>query len=259
MMTFPLLRLHVLQPTTGRINSDRIWRAFEVRAAPPTAYTRSPTSRSPWSMLRSALQSFGTFKARPPLAFPGQRIGLMGGTFNPPHEGHVICASTALRRLKLDQLWWMVTPGNPLKSGAGLPDFKERMALSRALSPGPAVKVTGFEAELGSPYTYATIRFITRHYPRVRFVWVMGADNLATFHRWQHWRDIARLVPIAVVDRPGWHLKALSSPAARFLARRRLPEAKAALLPGRVPPAWVLLSSKLSPASSTALRAVRER
>jgi nicotinate-nucleotide adenylyltransferase len=209
-------------------------------------------------MLRSALQSFGTLKARPPLAFAGQRVGLMGGTFNPPHEGHAICAATALRRLRLDQLWWIVTPGNPLKSGAGLPGLKERMDASRGFAASLAIKITGFEAELGSPYTYATIRFLTQHFPRVRFVWVMGADNLATFHHWQHWRDIARSVPIAVVDRPGWRLKALASPAGRFLARRRLPEVEAALLPCRKPPAWVLLGTRLSEASSTALRARRQ-
>jgi nicotinate-nucleotide adenylyltransferase len=207
-------------------------------------------------MLKSTLQSFGSFKARPPLAFPDQRVGLMGGTFNPPHEGHAVCATMALRRLELDQLWWTVTPGNPLKSGAGLPELGARMAASCPFARSPAIKITSFEAALGSPYTYATIRFVTRRFPRVRFVWVMGADNLATFHRWQHWKDIARLVPIAVVDRPGWHLKALSSPAARFLARRRLPEASAALLPVRTPPAWVLLTTKLSEASSTALRAL---
>jgi nicotinate-nucleotide adenylyltransferase len=208
-------------------------------------------------MLRSALQSFGTLKARPPLAFAGQRVGLMGGTFNPPHEGHAICAATALRRLRLDQLWWVVTPCNPLKSGEGLPDLKERMEASRGFAASPAIKITGFEAELGSPYTYATIRFLTKHLPRVRFVWVMGADNLATFHHWQHWRDIARLVPIAVIDRPGWHLKALSSPAGRLLARRRLTEAQAALLPCRKPPAWVFLGTRLSEASSTKIRAHR--
>jgi nicotinate-nucleotide adenylyltransferase len=206
-------------------------------------------------MLKSALQSFGSLQARLPLATPGQRIGLMGGSFNPPHEGHAVCALTALNRLRLDQLWWMVTPGNPLKSGAGLPSLEERMAASRALAPNPAIKITGFEAELGSPYTYATIRFVTRHMPRMRFVWVMGADNLATFHLWQHWRDIAGLVPIAVVDRPGWHQPALASPAARYLARRRLPESAAGSLPGRKPPAWVFLSTRLSEASSTALRA----
>jgi nicotinate-nucleotide adenylyltransferase len=206
-------------------------------------------------MLKSALQSFGTFKVRLPLVYPGQRVGLMGGSFNPPHEGHVVCALTALNRLRLDELWWMVTPGNPLKSAAGLPDLQARMAASRALAPNPAIKVTGFEAELGSPYTYASIRYVTRRLPRVRFVWVMGADNLATFHLWQHWRDIAAIVPIAVVDRPGWHLKALASPAARFLANRRLPERRAGLLAHCSPPAWVFLSTRLSEASSTALRA----
>jgi len=206
-------------------------------------------------MPRSDLQSDTAFKARPPLAYPGQRVGLMGGTFNPPHAGHLVCAVTALRRLKLDQLWWMVTPGNPLKSGAGLPGFVERMARSRALVTDPAIKVTGFEAELGSPYTYATLGYLERRYPAVHFVWVMGADNLATFHRWQHWRAIARLVPIAVVDRPGWRLAALASPAARFLARSRLPEDRAPLLPEQSPPAWVLLTTTLSEESSTVLRA----
>ncbi len=206
-------------------------------------------------MLRSTLLHPTSLRARTPLALPGQRIGLMGGSFNPPHEGHAVCALTALTRLRLDQLWWMVTPGNPLKSAAGLPDLEARMAASRAFARSPAIKITGFEAELGSPYTYATIRFVTRHLPRVRFVWVMGADNLATFHHWQHWRDIARLVPIAVVDRPGWHLKALASPAARYLARSRLSEAHAALLPAAKPPAWVFLTTHLSEASSTALRA----
>jgi nicotinate-nucleotide adenylyltransferase len=210
-------------------------------------------------MLISSPQSPGILEARPPLALPGQRVGLMGGTFDPPHEGHAICALTALHRLELDQLWWIVTPGNPLKSGAGLPGLEERMAASRRFARSPAIKITGFEAQLGSPYTYATVRFVRQHLPRVRFVWVMGADNLATFHHWQHWRDIAWTVPIAVVDRPGWHLKALASPAARYLARRRLPEGCAALLPGCKPPAWVFLSTRLSEASSTALRAQRGR
>lgn len=182
----------------------------------------------------------------------------MGGTFNPPHEGHSVCAITALRRLRLDQLWWMVTPGNPLKTSDGLPSLEDRMAASRSYAASPAITITGFEAELGSPYTYATLRFVTQRLPRVRFVWVMGADNLASFHHWQHWRDIAQTVPIAVVDRPGWHLKALASPAARYLARRRLSEARAGLLAGAKPPAWVFLTTRLSEASSTALRGERE-
>ena len=200
-------------------------------------------------------QSIATLRAQMPLAPPGQRIGLMGGTFNPPHEGHLICAVTALRRLQLDQLWWMVTPGNPLKSGEGLPSLDERMAASRRLATDPRIKVTGFEAALGSPYTYETLRYVTRRFPGVHFVWVMGADNLAGFDRWQRWRDIARLVPMAVVDRPGWRFKALASPAAGSLARYRVPETLAAGLALMMPPAWTLLSTRLSEASSTALRA----
>lgn len=200
-------------------------------------------------------RSIASHRALMPLALPGQRIGLMGGTFNPPHDGHRICAVTALRRLQLDQLWWMVTPGNPLKSGEGLPSLEARMAASRRLVTDPRIRVTGFEAALGSPYTYETLRYVTRRLPGVRFVWVMGADNLAGFDRWQRWRDIARLVPMAVVDRPGWRLKALASPAAGSLAGYRVPETLAAGLALMAPPAWSLLSTRLSEASSTALRA----
>lgn len=205
-------------------------------------------------MLKSAPVRSATPNVRLPHAVPGQRIGLMGGTFNPPHEGHTACAITALRRLDLDQLWWMVTPGNPLKSGDGLPSLKARMAASRSFAASPSITITGFEAELGTSYSYATVRFVAQRLPRVHFVWVMGADNLATFHRWQNWRDIARAVPIAVVDRPGWRLKALASPAARYLARARLPEDRARALPDAKPPAWVFLTTRLSEASSTALR-----
>jgi nicotinate-nucleotide adenylyltransferase len=202
-----------------------------------------------------AIDRFQSDMNRPPLAFPGDRIGLMGGTFNPPHEGHVLCAVTALKRLRLDRLWWMVSPGNPLKSQANLADLAKRIAMSRALATNPAIEVTGFEADLASPYTWATIAVLRQRYPRTHFVWVMGADNLATFHEWQHWRRISAMVPIAVVDRPGWRLRALSSPAAHFLAPRRLPESSAPRLAISAPPAWVLLSAKLSQASSTAIRA----
>src|SRR4029079_140012 len=195
-------------------------------------------------------QSIATLSAQMPLVAPGQRVGLMGGTFNPPHEGHLICAVTALRRLQLDQLWWMVTPGNPLKSGEGLRSLHARMAASCRLATDPRIKVTGFEAALASPYTYATLRYVTRRLPGVHFVWVMGADNLAGFDRWQRWRDIARLVPMAVVDRPGWRLKALASPAAGSLARFRVPETLSAGLARMTPPAWTLLSTRLSEASS---------
>lgn len=195
----------------------------------------------------------------PPLAYAGQRIGVMGGTFNPPHKGHALVATTALRRLKLDQLWWMVTPGNPLKSGNGLPPLAERLAASRRLVTDPRITVTGFEEGLGQSYTYATLTHLTTRIPGVHFVWVMGADNLASFNRWRRWRDIAELVPIAVVDRPGWRFKALASPAAVRLMPFRVPETAAGGLATMHPPAWVFLSTRLSGASSTALRGtVRE-
>lgn len=202
-------------------------------------------------------QSFGSIAVRPPLVLPGQRIGVMGGSFNPAHDGHRIVAETALNRLKLDQLWWLATPGNPLKSTGGLPPLAERMETVRRFAGNPRMKVTGFERELGTGYTAATLSFLVKRYPRAHFVWVMGADNLASFDRWQHWRSIARSMPFAVVDRPGWRLKGLSSPAARALAASRVPEAAAATLPTVHPPAWVFLTSRLSPLSSTQLRAAQ--
>jgi nicotinate-nucleotide adenylyltransferase len=205
-------------------------------------------------MTQARHASFGSIRVKPPPAGRGQRIGVMGGSFNPPHEGHRVVAATAHRRLALDRLWWVVTPANPLKPQAGSPDQAARIAASHAFAPGPRVTVTGFEAELGTPYTAVTLAFLVRRYPTARLVWVMGADNLATFHRWRRWRDIARMVPIAVVDRPSWRLKALASPAARALARARIPESRAATLVRRRAPCWVMLTTRLSPASSTALR-----
>lgn len=199
-------------------------------------------------------KTFAALRAELPLALTGQRIGLMGGTFNPPHEGHAVCAVTALRRLQLDQLWWMVTPGNPLKSGDGLPSLEERMAASRRLVSDPRIRVTGFEAELGTRYTYETVRYLKRHLAGVHLVWVMGADNLAGFHRWQRWREILTMVPVVVVDRPGWRLKALASKAARAFAASQVPEPKAQGLVAMPPPAWTFLTGPLSPVSSTDLR-----
>lgn len=195
---------------------------------------------------------------QPPLAFAGQRIGLMGGTFNPPHDGHLACAETALRRLQLDRLWWMVTPGNPLKQNDGLPPLEQRMVASRNLTNNdPRIVVTAFEQGLSARFTYSTLAYLSRRMPGVRFVWIMGADNLVGFDRWQNWRGIANLVPIAIVDRPGWRHAALASPAARALARFRVPEFEAALLPTANPPAWTFLTTRLSDLSSTSLRTRR--
>jgi len=201
------------------------------------------------------LRDFGSLRVRTPLVFAGQRIGIMGGTFNPPHEGHAIVAEAAVKRLGLDQLWFVVTPGNPLKSNGELPPLSERMKAAKKFARGPRMKVTGFEADLGTPYTAATLAFLKRRYPGVHFVWVMGADNLASFDRWQHWQAIAASLPIAVVDRPGWRLRALKGPAGAALAQWRIPEALASKLAVLPAPAWTFLTTRLSPLSSTVLRA----
>ncbi len=183
----------------------------------------------------------------------------MGGSFDPPHDGHVVVAETALRRLGLSRVWWLITPGNPLKDHDGLAPLNERMEAARKLAPDPHFIMTAFETELGTPYTAATLAFLKRRFPATRFVWVMGADNLATFHNWQHWRQIADTFPIAVVDRPGWHLPALAQTAAHVLGPNRIPEAAAKTLCRRRPPAWTFLTMRLSTLSSTSLRRRKTR
>ncbi|MCE1235567.1 MAG: nicotinate-nucleotide adenylyltransferase [Hyphomicrobiales bacterium] len=182
------------------------------------------------------------------------RVGLFGGSFNPPHLGHLHVAETALQRLRLDRLWVMVTPGNPLKETAGLPTLARRIAAARRLMDDPRIVVTALEAGFGSPYSWRTVERLTRLRPTVRFVWVMGADNLASFHRWQHWRRIAAALPLAIVDRPGASMTPLSAPAALAFAPHRLPEAEAGELALRRAPAWVFLHGPRSALSSTELR-----
>jgi nicotinate-nucleotide adenylyltransferase len=195
-----------------------------------------------------------TVRARAPMTAPGLRIGLMGGTFNPPHAGHVLVSEIARKRLQLDQVWWLVTPGNPLKAHNGLPPLDARIAACRKLAGAARTKVSGVEREIGTTFTAETLSYLRRRHPTTQFVWIMGADNLAGFHRWQQWRRIAATMPIVVVNRPGWHLKALSSPAARTLARQRLPEVRAAAIMARRAPTWAILHGPLSPLSSTGLR-----
>lgn len=194
---------------------------------------------------------------RIPPHYPGQRIGLFGGTFDPPHSAHLAACLLAMKRLALDRVWWLVTPGNPLKDTMGLAPLDERIDAARKLARHPRMDVTGIEAEIGVRYTYDTIRYLVSRCPGVRFVWIMGADNLRSFHRWQRWRGIAELVPIAVVDRLGPSLYASGSVAAQALARRRIPESEARSLLDHRAPAWVLLHGLKSPLSSTALRALR--
>lgn len=193
----------------------------------------------------------------PPHA-PGMRIGLFGGSFNPPHEGHLHVGRMALTRLGLDRLWWLVTPGNPLKESRGLASLEERMDAARLLARHPRITVTDIETQLGVRYTIDTIRALRARCPGVHFVWIMGADGLAGFHRWRDWREIAQLVPMAVIDRPGLTLNSVRSPAAQALARSRISENAAATLPARRPPAWVFLHGPRSSLSSTAIREKRD-
>lgn len=193
----------------------------------------------------------------PPPAAAGQRIGLYGGSFNPAHAGHFHVSRTALRRLGLDRVWWLVSPGNPLKDPGLLAPLDARITAARRIATDPRIDVTAFEAAIGSRYTVDLLRWLRRRRPDLRFVWIMGADSLGSFHRWRHFEAIAALMPIAVIDRPGHTLTALSAPAARRLAAARLPEFEASTLPARTPPAWVFLHGPRSDLSSTALRARR--
>jgi len=188
-----------------------------------------------------------------PKAAAGLKIGLLGGSFDPPHLGHVHITRRALRRFGLDQVWWIVSPGNPLKPDAPAA-MQRRLAAARALVRHPRVQVTDIEARLGTRYTADTLRGLAAHYPDVNFVWLMGADNLASFHRWEHWRDIMEQVPVGVLARPGDQVKAGLSPAARTYARWRLPKEAAVGLATARAPAWLLLSGPMVEASSTALR-----
>lgn len=187
----------------------------------------------------------------------GMRVGLFGGTFDPPHEAHLAACLLAMRRLQLDRVWWLVTPGNPLKNTAGLAPLVERIAAARTLARHPRIEVTGFEAVVGVRYTYDTVKYLVTRCPTVRFVWIMGADNLRSFHRWNNWRGIAALVPIVVVDRPGPSLYASSGVAGHALTYARVREENAVRLPMLKPPAWAFLHGLKSPLSSTQLRAKR--
>ena len=194
-----------------------------------------------------------------PILAPGMRIGLLGGSFNPPHAAHRAVSLLALKRLRLDRVWWLVSPGNPLKDNKKLTPLDERIERARALAADPRIDVTAIEAALGTVFSYDTVAKLRARYPNMRFVFLMGADNLAGFHRWKRWRELAFTVPIAVMDRAGLSLTALASPAALTLARWRLGEPKASVLARSKPPAWIFLHGMKSPLSSTAIRAKPKR
>ena len=190
-----------------------------------------------------------------PIATPGQRIGLLGGSFDPPHAGHVHITLWALRRLGLDRVWWLVSPGNPLKA-AGPADIDRRLAACRAQIRHPRVTVTDIERHLASRFTADTLAHLSQRYAGVRLVWLMGADNLTGFHRWERWDWIMRQYPVAVLARPGEQLRAGLSPAARRFAHKRLPEHAAAALGRGDPARWVLLTGRMSDSSSTSIRRI---
>jgi nicotinate-nucleotide adenylyltransferase len=185
---------------------------------------------------------------------PGMRVGLFGGSFNPAHEGHAHVAETALRRLGLDRIIWLVSPQNPLKPTHETAELTRRLWGALRFAQGPSMVVSDAETRIGSFYTVDTLRVLKARYPGVCFVWIMGADSLASFHRWRGWTQIMREAPVAVVSRPWANLKSRSSPAARRFAFARLPSRAARTLPCRKPPAWVYLTAPLNFTSSTALR-----
>lgn len=189
-----------------------------------------------------------------PLYSNGMRIGLLGGSFNPPHVAHRAISLFAIKRLKLDRVWWLVTPGNPLKQSGGMQDIDARAEAARKVADDPRIDVSCLESVIGTRYTVDTISYLRRRASGLRFVWIMGADNLAQFHRWQNWRRIASEVPIAVIDRPPQSFRALAAPAAQALARYRLPENQAVRLADQRAPAWVFLTGMKLNLSSTGLR-----
>lgn len=193
-----------------------------------------------------------------PFTQRGQRIGLFGGSFNPPHKGHVHVCELALRKLKLSQIWWLVTPGNPLKNHSNLAPLRDRITACEAITPDPRMKITACEASLPTRYTADTIAHIVERNRLARFVWIMGADNLGQFHLWERWRDIAGLLPIAVIDRPGSTLALHSAKAAQVLRHCRVDESDAPLLADFQPPAWTFLHGPRNSLSSTAIRALKK-
>ncbi|MCW1951380.1 MAG: nicotinate-nucleotide adenylyltransferase [Octadecabacter sp.] len=189
-----------------------------------------------------------------PYAPAGQVVGLLGGSFDPAHEGHVHITKAALKRFGLDRVWWLVSPANPLKTRGPAP-IDERVARAQDVMQHPRVTVTDIEAQMGTRFTAKTIATLQSLYPDVRFVWLMGADNLAQFHLWQDWQDIMERVPVGVLARPGDRISARLSRAARIYREERLIGRAARLLGQTNAPCWAFANLPMSQSSSTAIRA----
>ena len=192
-----------------------------------------------------------------PVAKPGQVVGLLGGSFDPPHNGHVHISKVALQRFGLDQLWWLVSPGNPLKARGPAP-LQDRLQASKAMLKHPKAVVTDLEARLGTRYTAETLEKLINTYPQVRFVWLMGADNLGQFDQWQDWQWIIETVPIGVMARPGDRISARMSKAARIYRQSKLSGRASHTLAQGDAPRWCFINMPMSNASSTAIRASGE-
>jgi ribosome silencing factor RsfS/YbeB/iojap/nicotinate (nicotinamide) nucleotide adenylyltransferase len=188
-----------------------------------------------------------------------RRIGLLGGSFNPAHEGHRHVSLEALKRLGLDEVWWLVSPQNPLKAGDGMGPLATRLARARQIGAHPRIRVETPELVLGTRYTLDTVRALRRAYPKARFVWLMGADILPQLVDWQGWRELFAAIPIAAFARPGWSYPALVSAAPRAFARYRIDAEAARMLASCEPPAWCFIPGRLDSHSATAIRAVRPR
>jgi nicotinate-nucleotide adenylyltransferase len=179
---------------------------------------------------------------------------LLGGSFNPAHEGHLHISRQALAKLRLDEVWWLVSPQNPLKPARGMAPLETRIRVAREVARHPRIRVSAIEAELGTTHTAETLKRLTARFPARRFVWLMGADNLIQISRWRDWRAIFAAVPVAVFARPAYSLRALASVAARRFASARIPGHAAGVLADMRPPAWAFLRIRLSAASATAIR-----
>jgi nicotinate-nucleotide adenylyltransferase len=209
-------------------------------------WSAGPARRAPEGVVHGALN--------PGLHLePGMRVGLFGGSFDPAHEGHAHVARTALTRLGLDRVVWLVSPGNPLKPDAPA-ELGRRMASARRLARGPGMVVSDLESRLGVRYTIDTVRALKARFPKVRFVWIMGADSLLGFHRWRGWTELMTELPMVIVTRPGSAVRSRLAPAARRYAHARLPAGRARMLASMSAPAWIFLRAPWNFASSTELR-----
>ena len=184
-----------------------------------------------------------------------RRVGLLGGSFNPAHDGHLHISKLALKMLGLDEVWWLVSPQNPLKAEDDMAPLEKRHASARAVARHPRLKVTDIEGRIGTRHTALTLARLQRRFPRTRFVWIMGADNLAQISRWHRWQEVFRQVPVAVFARPTFELKALAGKASRRFESHRIATGRAKNIARLNPPVWTFVTCRLNPASSTAIRA----